>query len=80
MAEVRASPSAATGGMVNVARTLGTSLGVAVTALGLHVANQHHLAGPEVVLGVLAVASIALAATTLSRPTTPAPSMTRRAR
>ena len=80
MAEVRASSTAATGGMVNVARTLGTSLGVAVTALGLHVANQHHLAGPEVVLGALAVVSIALAATTLSRPTTHALGTTRRAR
>jgi len=75
MAEVRASTSAATGAIVNVARTLGTSLGVAVTALGLQVANQHHLAGPEVVLGALAVVSIALAATTLSRPTIPAQSM-----
>ncbi len=80
MAEVRASSSAAAGGMVNVARTLGTSLGVAVTALGLNVANQHHLAGPQVVLGALAVVSIALAATTLSRPTTPALSKTRSAR
>jgi sugar phosphate permease len=80
MAEVPASSSAATGGLVNMARALGTALGVAVTALGLHVANQHHLVGPVVVLGALAVGSIALAATTLSRPTRPALSMTRRAR
>jgi hypothetical protein len=80
MAEVPASSSAATGGLVNMARALGTALGVAVTALGLHVANQHDLVGPEVVLGALAVGSIALAATTLSRPTTPALSRTRRAR
>jgi hypothetical protein len=71
MAEVPASSSAATGGLLNMARALGTALGVAVTALGLQVANQHHLVGPEVVLGALAVGSIALAATTLTRPAMP---------
>jgi MFS family permease len=75
MAEARVSSSAATGGMVNVARALGTSLGVAVTALGVHVANQHHWAGPEVVLGALSLFSVALAATTLGRPKTPTQTM-----
>jgi len=80
MADAPASASAATGGMVNVARALGTSLGVAVTTLGVHVADQHHWAGPEVVLGALALCSAALAATTLSRPTTSAEAKTGRAR
>jgi MFS family permease len=70
MAAVPASASAVTGGMVNVARALGTALGVAVAAMGMHVAMLHHWVGPQVVLGALAVCSIALGATTLSRPTT----------
>jgi MFS family permease len=80
MAEARVSSSAATGGMVNVARALGTSLGVAVTALGVHVANQHQWAGPEVVLGALSLCALALAATTLGRPGTPAQTMAECAR
>ncbi|HEY8653845.1 MAG TPA: MFS transporter, partial [Dermatophilaceae bacterium] len=70
MEAVPASASAVTGGMVNVARALGTALGVAVAAMGLHVAELHNWVGPQVVLGGLAVCSIAIAATTLSRPTT----------
>jgi EmrB/QacA subfamily drug resistance transporter len=70
MGAVPASASAVTGGMVNVARAMGTAFGVAVAAMGLHVAAQHNWVGPQVVLGALAVCSIALAATTLSRPTT----------
>jgi MFS family permease len=70
MAAVPHSASAVTGGMVNVARALGTALGVAVAAMGLHVAELHDWVGPQVVLGALAVCSIALGATTLSRPTT----------
>jgi hypothetical protein len=62
--------------MVNMARALGTSLGVAITALGVNVASQHHWAGPEVVLGVLSLCSVALAATTLARPTTSSQTMT----
>jgi len=76
MAGARASSSAATGGMVNMARALGTSLGVAITALGVHVASQHQWAGPEVVLGALSLCSVALAATTLARPTTSSQTMT----
>jgi len=70
MAAVPASASAVTGGMVNVARALGTAFGVAVAAMGMHVAELHNWVGPQVVLGALAVCSIALGATTLSRPTT----------
>ena len=70
MAAVPASASAVTGGMVNVARAMGTAFGVAVATMGLHVAVLHNWVGPQVVLGALAVCSIALATTTLSRPTT----------
>ena len=77
MGAVPAGASAVTGGMVNVARALGTALGVAVAAMGLHVAELHHLVGPQVVLGALALCSIALAATTLSEPTTPGKTMER---
>jgi hypothetical protein len=70
MGAVPPSASAVTGGMLNVARALGTALGVAVAAMGLHVAELHHWVAPQVVLGALAVCSIALGATTLSRPTT----------
>ena len=70
MGAVPPSAAAVTGGMVNVARALGTALGVAVAAMGLHVAELHNWVGPQVVLGALAVCSIALGATTLSRPTT----------
>jgi MFS family permease len=71
MEAVPASAAAVTGGMVNVARALGTALGVAVAAMGLHIAELHNWVGPQVVLGGLAVCSIALAATTLNRSTTP---------
>jgi len=68
MAAVPASASAVTGGMVNVARALGTAFGVAVAAMGLHVAELHNWVGPQVVLGAMAACSIALAATTLRQP------------
>jgi MFS family permease len=77
MSAVPASASAVTGGMVNVARALGTALGVAVTAMGLHIAGLHHWVGPQVVFGALAVFSIALAGTTLSRPSTSAHTLKR---
>jgi MFS family permease len=70
MGAVPASASAVTGGMVNVARALGTALGVAVAAMGLHVAELNKWVGPQVVLGALSVCAIALGATTVSRPTT----------
>ncbi len=77
MAAVPARASAVTGGMVNVARALGTALGVAVAAMGLHVAELHNWVGPQVVLSALGVCSIALAATTLSRPPTQGRTMAR---
>ena len=77
MSAVPASAAAVTGGMLNVARALGTTLGVAVTALGLHVAYLNQWVGPQVVLGALAVCSIALAATTLSRDATSGKTMER---
>ncbi len=77
MSAVPASAAAVTGGMLNVARALGTALGVAVTALGLHVAYLNQWVGPQVVLGALAVCSIALAATTLSRDATSGKTMER---
>lgn len=69
MTAVPASASASVGGMLNVARALGTALGVAVTAMGVHLAELHRWAGPEVVLAALAACSLALAATTARRPT-----------
>jgi len=77
MAAVPARASAVTGAMVNVARALGTALGVAVAAMGLHVAELHNWVGPQVVLSALGVCSIALAATTLSRPPTQGRTMAR---
>jgi MFS family permease len=70
MSAVPATASAVTGGMVNVARALGTALGVTVTAIGLHIGSLHYGEGPQVVFGALAVCSIGLAATSLSRPAT----------
>jgi MFS family permease len=70
MLAIPASASATVGGMVNVARALGTSLGVAVAAMGLHIAALNRWAGPQVVLGALAVCALALAATTLRPPPT----------
>jgi MFS family permease len=67
MADVPGRSAARTGGMVNVARALGTSLGVAVTAIGIHVAQVHEWATAPVVLGALAVAAIGFTATTLAR-------------
>lgn len=68
MGAVPASASAVTGGMVNVARAIGTAFGVALAVMGLHLAELHSWVGPQVVLSGLAVCSIALGATTLSRP------------
>src|ERR1035437_4940209 len=50
MAAVPAIASAVTGGIVNVARALGTALGVSITTMGLRVAYLHQWVGPQVVL------------------------------
>jgi MFS family permease len=55
--------SAVAGGMVNVARAVGTALGVALTVVVLHAAAAHGWSGPPVVLSLLACCSIALAVT-----------------
>jgi MFS family permease len=59
--------SAVTGGMINVARALGTSVGVALAALGVRVGEAGGWAGPPLVMGTLAVASVLLALTAGSR-------------
>ncbi|MGN6243971.1 MAG: MFS transporter [Motilibacteraceae bacterium] len=67
MGAVPTSAAAVTGGLVNVARALGTSLGVALTALGLHLAPHLHLEGPTLVLGMLLVAAVVLTLSALGR-------------
>lgn len=69
MTAVSASTSAATGGMINVARALGTSLGVALTAVGVRVTATNGWAGPPVVLAGLAAAAVLLALTAGGRAT-----------
>ena len=70
MTAVPASEAATAGGMVNMTRGLGTALGVAVVALGLHTGARLGHAGK----GWLALAALAVAALTATwagaRPTT----------
>ena len=56
--------AAAAGGMVNMARGLGTALGVAVVTLALHTAARlgHAPAGPAVAMAALAMAALAICA------------------
>ena len=63
MTSVPESASAVTGGMINVARALGTSLGVALTALGVRVGLAHGWASPPLVMAALSAACVALAFT-----------------
>ena len=63
MTAVPESDSAVTGGMINVARALGTSLGVALTALGVRVGVAHDWAGPPLVMAALATACVLMAFT-----------------
>lgn len=63
MTAVPASASAVTGGMINVARALGTSLGVALTALGVRAAAAHGWAAPPLVMAGLAAACLVMAVT-----------------
>jgi MFS family permease len=53
--------AAAAGGMVNMARGLGTALGVATVALALHTAGRlgHASSGPAAAMAVLAAAALA---------------------
>ncbi|MET8625561.1 MFS transporter [Kitasatospora sp. NPDC004669] len=66
MRAVPAECSAVGGGMVNMARSLGTALGMALSVLGVHLAGA--ASGGRTVLIVLAV--VAVAATALARPVT----------
>lgn len=63
MTAVPPSASAVTGGMINVARAVGTSLGVALTAIGVHAAQLRGWAPAPLVLGGLTVAALLLAVT-----------------
>ncbi|HZC99646.1 MAG TPA: MFS transporter [Actinomycetes bacterium] len=61
MAAIPARASATGGGLVNLARGLGTALGVALPILVLHLAAQarHPTAGPHLAMGVLLLVTIA---------------------
>jgi hypothetical protein len=67
MAALPAGNAATAGGMVNMTRGIGTGLGVAVVALGLHAARGlgHPAAGPGLAMALIAGAGLlaALAAT-----------------
>ncbi|MEU4116394.1 MFS transporter [Kitasatospora sp. NPDC028055] len=65
MRAVPAECSAVGGGMVNMARSLGTALGMALSVLGVHLAGA--ASGGRTVL--VALAAVAVAAIALSRPT-----------
>lgn len=60
MAAIPARASATGGGLVNLARGLGTALGVALPILTLHLAAQarHPAAGPHLAMGVLLLVAI----------------------
>lgn len=63
MTAVPASASAVTGGMINVSRAAGTSMGVAITSIGVEVATSHSWPEAPIVVSVLALAALAMAAT-----------------
>lgn len=60
MSAVPHEAAAVAGGMVNVARAIGTSIGVALTSLGLHVASEQGWSGPPIVLAALACCALLL--------------------
>ncbi|MEV7601513.1 MFS transporter [Kitasatospora sp. NPDC089797] len=66
MRAIPAECSAVGGGMVNMARSLGTALGMALSVLGVHLAGAP--SGGRTVLAALAV--VAVAAVALTRPAT----------
>lgn len=63
MTSVPPSAGAVTGGMINVARAVGTSLGVAVTSVGFAVAHMVGARPATLVLAALVTAALLLAAT-----------------
>lgn len=68
MTAVPASASAVAGGMINVARALGTSLGVALTALGVRLGDAQGWPGAALVMVGLTLASLLMALTAGPRP------------
>jgi MFS family permease len=66
MAAIPARASATGGGLINLARGLGTALGVALPILALHLAAQtgHPATGPHLAMGVLLLVAIATMLTT----------------
>ncbi len=73
MSAVPASFAAITGGQINVARALGTSVGVAITTAGVNLAPKLDLAGPTLVLGSLVLVScLIVVATVRVQPSTEA--------
>jgi MFS family permease len=79
MAAIPASDAATAGGMVSLARGLGTALGVAVVTLGLHAgAHLGHADGGR--LAIMALVAAALAATWAGTRRTAAPATARRRR
>ena len=73
MAAVPARQAAAAGGMVNMARGLGTALGVAVVTLALHAAARlgHAGAGQAAAMAALAVCALAAAWAGVGHPGSP---------
>ncbi len=67
MGAVPASQAAATGGMVNMARGLGTAFGVAVVALALHLGARQGHPGEGVPLTMAVLAAVALLAAATGR-------------
>ena len=65
MSSVPRSVAAVTGGQVNWSRALGTSVGVALTTFGIHIAGRLGVPSPPVVLATLAVITTLIATTTL---------------
>ena len=63
--------SAVTGGMINVARALGTSVGVALAALGVRIGEARGWPGAPLALGALAAVCLLLALTAGSRHPNP---------
>jgi hypothetical protein len=61
MAAVPARDAAAAGGMVNMTRGIGTALGVAIVALGLHAGALLRSPDAGLTLSMTAVAAVALA-------------------
>jgi EmrB/QacA subfamily drug resistance transporter len=68
MATVPERMSATAGGMVNMARGLGTALGIAGVTLALHLGGVSHLAGTRAALAVLTAVALLAALTATSAP------------